>query len=162
MTTAGVIYKLYQRNVDVIAEYIGFADNINAAREFHRNSLNLNSEYYNDYVHRYIRFTGNFDEWKFELLENIEYSSNVQLQKQLSRIVDKMKPELNKSVEFTTESEWNRHLNEYEQWYEAKMRRKMRRNRIVECSYCGLKTKQCNISNHKRTQHGIFRDEFVF
>ena len=101
-----VIYKLYCKDITVLEFYIGSThDEIERERLHKGNCNNENSVKYNYKVYKFIRENGDWENWKFEVIEEFPCENKIELVIQEQYYYDLLTPSLNTKKPYIPEEE---------------------------------------------------------
>jgi len=87
------IYKIFCLDPSVTDTYVGSTLNLQKRKSYHKYSCNTNNS--NQYLYRFIRDNGGFDNWEFELLETFPCWGRCQLLIRENYWWNKIQPTLN-------------------------------------------------------------------
>ena len=164
------IYKL-KHNEDYDDEniYIGSTCDVIKRRYQHKTSCNNENDHnYNYPVYQYIRDNGGWNEWIIIKIHEYKCSSKSELEIEERRMIDILKPKLNKIIPTRSDKEWRESnkekLAEYKKgWCEdnrmiilEKKKEYYEKNKEIinekcKCDICGLEINKGNLQRHKRT-----------
>ncbi len=112
------IYKLTHKNEEIKHFYIGSTTNIRDRKYRHYyNSISAGNTHYGLFVYRFIRETGGFDEWNFEILETRKYIDRIEQRISEQKYITDLNPYLNSKNESVTREET---LEKKRQYYHKK------------------------------------------
>ncbi len=91
------IYKIYCKDTNISHCYIGSTKNIKKRIWEHKHCCNnKNNKEYNYYKNQIIRDNGNWDNWTYEILEEIECENKKQVLDKEQEYIYNIKPSLNR------------------------------------------------------------------
>tara|TARA_R110000824_G_scaffold150662_1_gene321365 strand:+ start:282 stop:725 length:444 start_codon:yes stop_codon:yes gene_type:complete len=135
-------YKLYCKDEDIYAVYIGSTKDLQARIWAHKTECNLGSTHP---VHMFINVNGGFENWAFEILDEIEVESKEEKLKIERKFVEKFSLNLNCELPGRTRKEWKKdNAEKIKKWKEERF----------TCE-CGSKIRQAEKPRHFRTQKHI-------
>jgi hypothetical protein len=179
-----IIYKLCCRNTDIKETYIGSTTNFSRRKSEHKKGCNNSNHLsYNFDLYKFIRKNGCWDNFDMIQIENYNAKDKRDLHSRERYWIEKLKPELNKSVPTRTKKEYcidNKNLlneksrkyrkenTEYFKNYEIKNKdniserkkiyyqtNKKKFKEKLECD-CGSMYLYSNKKNHWKTKKHIF------
>jgi hypothetical protein len=153
-----VVYKIVCLDPTITDCYVGSTTNLTRRKYNHKtrccNKSKNNESYHNQFVYRFIRDHGGWDNWQFVLVRKYKHvKTKQQLIQKERKYIDKLKPTLNRVVPLQTPTEYYQvhkleyleHKKKYRlahpEWFKGK----------VECE-CGCKIVRTNIARHKKTK----------
>ena len=105
----GIIYKLHSKDNTITEYYIGSTINLNNRIISHKTCChNVNSNSYNKKVYKFIRENGNWNNWTFEILDEVDIETKQELQQNYEKeYILNLKPKLNVVGMGRTKKQWN-------------------------------------------------------
>ena len=102
-----VIYKLCCKDPTIEDIYIGSTTNFTKRKYQHKNGCNNeNNKKYNCYKYQFIRDNGGFNNWDMILIKDYSTDTKRNLEIEERRIIDELKPSLNKNIPTRTKKEY--------------------------------------------------------
>lgn len=148
------IYKIVCKDENIKDCYVGSTNNFNRRQKEHKscynNELSVN---YNYDIYNFIRNNGNFDNFKFEIIETINCENKNEAFIRERYWIEKLQSSLNKNIPSRTKKEANKEWcnkigNEY--WINVRQNRQHIINQKYNC-ICGGKYTYSSKSHHLKT-----------
>lgn len=96
-----VVYKIFCKDPNFIEYYIGSSADIIKRKNNHKTACNnSNDPHYNIYLYKQIRENGGFQNFYFEILEQVSCKNKAELLLREMYYINLLKPTLNKHVNF--------------------------------------------------------------
>jgi group I intron endonuclease len=146
-----VVYAIVCRNDNVKNMYVGSTVDLDKRKREHKSlCYNKNFSSYNLKVYKFIRENDGFDNFEFEILEEVCCQNKQQLLEREKFYIECLEPTLNSEVPSRTHKQWREDNPEYHKKYREEHRKKIHQKFICECggryTYSGksshLKTKK--------------------
>ena len=107
--TIGYIYRIFCLDTSIKDEYIGSTTNIRQRKCAHKNAhKNEKHKSYNKKVYQYIRANGGWDNWRMDLVEEIEFGTRQELNRREGEVIQSRGATLNRQVAGRTVQESNK------------------------------------------------------
>jgi len=103
-----VIYKLCCKDPSIEDFYVGSTTNFIKRKADHKSHCyNENSKKYKCYKYQFIRDNGGFNNWDMILIKYYPTDSKRNLEMEERRIIEELKPTLNKNIPTRDKKEWS-------------------------------------------------------
>ncbi len=110
-----IIYKLCCKDTEIKEIYIGSTTNFRNRKYQHKTScMNENDKNYFTYKYKFIRQNGGFYNWDMIQIEQYSAVDKRDLEQFERLYIDILEPELNRQNPFTSESEKQERIKEYQ------------------------------------------------
>ena len=132
--TQSCIYKIACKDPDIDDTYIGSTCNVVKRRHQHKHSCNNpNSKDHNQYVYRFVREHGGWQNWDIYIIEQLSCTTKIAKEQVERGYIESLKPTLNKCIpanyqtgDVYSKSEYNKgymehnrdHITEYKRQYQ--------------------------------------------
>jgi predicted GIY-YIG superfamily endonuclease len=176
----GVVYKLKSKNPNITEFYIGSSCDMKQRITNHKNNCNNSIiPAYNFKVYEFIRNNGNFDNFEFEILLEVQVKSKKQLKNRYeAKYIIDFKPELNMKIpttyddetveydeEFYKPSYYEEHkeiiLEKGNQYYKDHKEDLLKKRKEKYTCDCGSTIRKCDKTAHmKSKKHKTIYEEF--
>jgi predicted GIY-YIG superfamily endonuclease len=172
-----VIYKLCCKDPSIEDFYVGSTTNFTKRKAQHKTHCNNeNSKDYNIYVYQFIRDNGGFFNWDMILIKDYPTDSKRNLEMEERRIIEELKPNLNKNIPYRTIDERKNYyydnvdkllkqkkdyreknkqiIAEKKKIYQLKNKEKIaeQQKEKITCPICGSIVRKGDIARHQRTK----------
>jgi len=105
--TLGFIYRIFCLTPGVTDEYIGSTTDMRKRKCVHKSKCNNeNDRAYNLRVYQFIRENGGWDEWRMEVIEQVEFEHKWQLTKREGELIQSRGATLNSQIAGRTDAEY--------------------------------------------------------
>ena len=167
--TKSCIYKIACKDSNIEDIYIGSTCNIVKRRHQHKYSCNNpNDRHYNQYVYRFIREHGGWNNFDLYVIEKFSCTSKMQKEQVERGYVEELKPKLNKVIpanyqtgDVHSKSEYSKgyyehnkeHIAEYRENHKAE--RKEYDQRTIHCPQCDHMINLANRARHNKSNRHI-------
>jgi len=171
----GIIYKIkHNQDYDDENIYIGSTCNLIRRRNHHKTCCNNeNDKNHNIPLYKYIRENGGWDAFILIKIHDYNCNSKSELEVEERRMIDMLKPKLNKIIPTRSRKEWyevNREvfLEKFKEYDKAnkeviaeKNKKRYEENKEViaekrkekcKCDICGAEVRKSDLSQHKKSQ----------
>jgi len=102
-----VIYKICCKDPTIEDIYVGSTTNFIKRKAQHKKCCNKeNDKSYRQYIYQFIRDNGGFDNWDMILIKEYSTDNKRNLEMEERRIIDELKPTLNKNIPTRTAKEY--------------------------------------------------------
>jgi group I intron endonuclease len=102
-----VVYAIVCKDCEIKDMYVGSTNNIDKRKICHKsNCYNVNSDHYNRKVYKFIRENGGFDNFKFQILEEVCCENKQELLERERFYVECLEPSLNIEVPSRSKKEY--------------------------------------------------------
>tara|TARA_E500000318_G_scaffold445_1_gene533 strand:- start:13 stop:561 length:549 start_codon:yes stop_codon:yes gene_type:complete len=164
-----VIYKICCKDPTIEDIYVGSTTNFTKRKYYHKNACNNeNNKGYNNYKYQFIRDNGGFSNWDMVLIKDYPTDSKRNLEMEERRIIDELKPTLNKIIPTRTKKEYDKDNKEIisgkKKMYREKNKEKIKqyfednkekliekRKEKITCDKCGSIVNKSSLKRHQRT-----------
>ncbi len=108
----GIIYKLCCKDLDIKELYIGSTINFKARKRSHKHDCNnTNSKRHNLYIYKFIREHEGWKNWSMIQIKSFPCDTKRELETEERKVIEELKPELNKNIPTRTMKEWENDNN---------------------------------------------------
>jgi len=153
-----VIYKICCKDPTIEDIYVGSTTNFTKRKAQHKkNCNNANHKGYNNYKYQFIRDNGGFDNWDMVLIKDYSTDTKRKLEMEERRVIEELKPTLNKQIPTRTYKEYREDNKEYiqdinKEWYEKNKERILKKQKEkITCDKCGSIVRKYGIIEHKKS-----------
>ena len=156
-----IIYLIKCRDSEIKEQYVGSTNNLKQRIYSHKsNCNNSNSKRYNLKVYKYIREHGGFDDFVFEILEEIEFETKKEKLSIERYYMEELKTTLNMDKTGRTKKEYNKANKEKikeqsNQYYKANKEKIREYQKIKMTCECGSTFIKKEKSRHYKTHKHI-------
>ena len=152
-----VIYKLCCKDPSIEDIYVGSTTNFTNRKRGHKTHCNNeNDKDYNVYVYKFIRDNCGWNNWDMIKIKDYPTDSKRNLEMEERRIIEELKPTLNKKFTTRTKKEYyqknKEKLKEKTKIYSQQNKEKILKNQKekITCPICGSIVRKDGIKRHQR------------
>jgi len=172
-----VIYKLCCKDPSILDIYVGSTTNFTNRKRQHKDTCNNeNSIYYTQYKYQFIRDNCGWNNWDMIKIKDYPTDSKRNLEMEERRIIEELKPTLNKQLPTRTNKEYKENNKESislkrKEWDKKnieKIKQKVKewrennkdryyetQSQKITCSICGSILLKRGLNRHQRTKKCI-------
>jgi len=148
----GFIYKLCCLDVNVKEIYVGSSTNFKQRKSQHKGDCNREkAKIYNNYVYRFIRDNGGWENWDMIELHKFPCNDRRELECEENRMMMELQSQLNSIKAYQTKEDRDEYLKNHNKNYNEKHRetKNMKAREKIVCDNCGCFVCRSGIYLHK-------------
>ena len=130
-----IIYKIKCREPTILDCYVGHTTNFIQRKYKHKFDCNTPTrKNHNDYIYRFIRENGGWENWDMILIEEVECNNFNEACKKEQYWIDELKPLLNTRRAFNSDEDWKEYFKKYRETEKYKIYMEMNKEKANERS----------------------------
>jgi group I intron endonuclease len=159
-----VVYAIVCKNENIKDMYVGSSSNFEQRKRDHKSDCyNVNRHHYNRKVYKFIRDNGGFDNFKFEILEEVCCENKQELRSRERYFLEQLGASLNSHVPSRTQKEYKKkyreenreETQEYNKKYYKENQDKLKEKINCECGGRYTRPHKAKHFKSKKHQHYI-------